>query len=327
MHDVIVAGDANTDIIVPYPRFLNKERTRVKYPEPEIHGGGTCANTAVALSRLGMDTTFIGTIGDDQYGHFIQRDFEDAGVDDSGLVVDASLNTVGVFAFVDERGERYLWGWPRVDRSFTVLDESKVDFNAFNGARWLHTSGMMLTYDTSARQTIIDIMKAAHERGIATSLDLNLRVDDGVLDPGFAAALQRIMPYVTYLLGSGPEEFSYLGDQDWQANAAALAVDGRVVVARDGCHGSVAFTDGKRIDSPAYHVEVEDTIGAGDVFNAGFIAALLNGRNLQRALQAGNAVSGYKVARKGARSTPNLTQLEDFMAATHASVAEEGKAS
>ena len=51
MHNVIVVGDANVDIIVPYPRFLNEQRTIVKYPDVSIQGGGTSANTAVALSR------------------------------------------------------------------------------------------------------------------------------------------------------------------------------------------------------------------------------------------------------------------------------------
>ena len=50
MHNVIVIGDANVDIIVPYPRFLNKERTLVDYPTPELQGGGT-SGTAVRFPR------------------------------------------------------------------------------------------------------------------------------------------------------------------------------------------------------------------------------------------------------------------------------------
>lgn len=71
MHNVIVVGDANVDIIVPYPRFLNEQRTIVKYPDVSIQGGGTSANTAVALSRLAVNTYFVGSIGNDQYGRFV----------------------------------------------------------------------------------------------------------------------------------------------------------------------------------------------------------------------------------------------------------------
>ncbi len=111
------------------------------------------------------------------------QDFKDAGVDVTGLVADSTLSTVGVFAFVDDRGERYLWGWPRERQSFKVLDENLVPMHMIREADWVHSSGMCLTYDTSARETIIRIFEQAHDAGVPTSFDLNLRVDDGVLDP------------------------------------------------------------------------------------------------------------------------------------------------
>lgn len=91
-------------------RFHNERRTQVEYPQIGIQGGGTSANTAVALAKIGLDVSFVGTVGDDQYGRFVMQDFKDAGVDVTGLVADSTLSTVGVFAFVDDRGERYLWG-------------------------------------------------------------------------------------------------------------------------------------------------------------------------------------------------------------------------
>lgn len=315
MPKVVVVGDANVDIIVPYPRFLNEERTQVEYPQIGIEGGGTSANTAVALAKLGLDVSFVGTVGDDQYGRFVMQDFKDAGVDVTGLVADSTLSTVGVFAFVDDRGERYLWGWPRERQSFKVLDENLVPMHMIREADWVHSSGMCLTYDTSARETIIRIFEQAHDAGVPTSFDLNLRVDDGVLDPDFAAALERIIPNVDYLLGSGPDEFAYLGDDDMMGNATAYAVDGRTVIVRDGARGSIGLTQDGLTESPAFRVNVEDTIGAGDVYNAGFIAARLAGASLAESLREGNAVSAYKVARRGARSSPDAARLHEFLAA------------
>lgn len=314
MHDVLVVGDANVDIIVPYPRFLNEERTRVAYPDISIQGGGTAANTAVALARLGVGTAFIGTVGDDQYGRFVRDDLAAEGVDVADLVVDTKLNTVGVFAFVDEFGERYLWGWPREQQSFKVLDANMVQFHRVRHADWVHSSGMCLAYDTSARSTIIRIFKEAYEAGVPTSFDLNLRVDSGVLDPDFAQALNQVMPYVTHLLGSGPDEFAYLANGGWVDNARSLACGGRTVIARDGKRGSIGFAEGRQVEAPAFNVEVADTIGAGDVYNAGYIRASLAGAALEQALRDGNAVSAYKVARQGARSSPSVDQLAAFLA-------------
>lgn len=323
MPEVAVVGDANVDIIVPYPRFLNPERTRVEYPNPQVQGGGTCANTAVALSRLDCDVLFAGTVGDDSYGRFTREDLTEAGVDVDGLIVDKALNTVGVFAFIDETGERYLWGWPRDHQSFKELDWDRLPLQKFADVSWLHSSGMPLTYAGGSRDSIIRLFAWAHERGIRTSFDLNLRVDNGELDSDFAGALREILPNVDYLLGSGPEEFAYLGQNTWLENARKLACDGRVVVARDGAHGSIGFVQGElAVNAPAFKVEVADTVGAGDTYNAGFISAIMSGEDLAGAMRRGNAVSGYEVSHKGARHCPDTRQLKDFLN-THESIKEE----
>lgn len=314
MHRVLVIGDANVDIIVPYPRFMNDERTLVSYPTPELQGGGTSANTAVALSRLGVKVDFLGTIGDDQYGRYIKTDLEKEGVSTEHLIVSPEYNTVGVFAFIDERGERYLWGWPRVNQAFKELDEKKIKFDRLKEMDWIHSSGMSLVYDTSARSSIIEVFKRAHELGIPTSFDLNLRVDQGKLEEKYAEAVYEILKYCTYILGSGTDEFQYLGDsRDWHKNAKALVRKDRVVIVRNGSKGSIAMTTDNEINMPAYKVKVEDTVGAGDVYNAGFITAMLLGKDMEFCLKYGNAVSGYTVQRKGSRSCPTLDELAKFM--------------
>ncbi|MBS7008109.1 carbohydrate kinase family protein [Anaerostipes sp.] len=314
MHNVVVVGDANVDIIVPYPRFRNKERTLVDYPEPSLLGGGTSANTAVALARLGVGTSLIGTIGEDQYGRYIKNDLLKEGVDISDMIVEPELNTVGVFAFIDEYGERYLWGWPREHQSFKELDAEKVSFQKILKADWVHSSGMCLAYDTSARETVIRIFKECFEAGIPTSFDLNLRVDNGVLDPDYEKAVREIIGYTTYLLGSGTDEFAYLGEKrDWRKNAKSFVTDSRAVIVRNGKEGSYGFSAAEEAEAPAFQVTVEDTVGAGDVYNAGFISAVLEGRTLRDCLSAGNAVSGYTVERKGARTCPDLEQLKRFL--------------
>ncbi len=303
MHKVLVVGDANVDIIVPYPKFLNEERTRVEYPTPVLQGGGTSANTAVALSRLGIQTAFLGSIGEDQYGKYIREDFRREGVDMTWLIVEPDLNTVGVFAFVDEFGERYLWGWPRVDQAFKIIDESKVDFEKIKEMSWVHSSGMALVHDTSARTSMVRIFKTAWEAGIPTSFDLNLRVDDGELDPSYEKVVREIISYSTYVLGSGKDEFYYLGEKGkWLENAKAFVTDRRTVIVRDGGEGSLGLSSEETQKAPAFRVDVVDTVGAGDVYNAGFIAARLQGKSLYESLVMGNAVSGYTVSRKGSRN-------------------------
>lgn len=313
MRRVFVLGDANVDIIVPYPKYLNQERSMVEYPSPALQGGGTSANTAVALARLGVSASFVGTIGDDQYGKYIKADFEKEGVDISQLIVEPDLNTVGVFAFIDEYGERYLWGWPREDQAFKVLDEHKISLERLMEGSWIHSSGMSLVYDTSARRTIIWIFREAYKRGIPTSFDLNLRVDNGCLEPEYEKAVREIIRYTTFLLGSGTDEFTFLGDGDWEENARGFVNEKRTVIVRNGKEGSIGFSGEGKAAVPAFEVKVEDTVGAGDVYNAGFISAMLDGKPLRECLVRGNAVSGFTVAKKGARGCPTKEELDIFL--------------
>jgi sugar/nucleoside kinase (ribokinase family) len=313
MHEVLVVGDAVVDIIVPFPRLSGEGKRRAEFFQPCIQGGGTAANTAVALSRLGVPVSFIGSVGDDQYGRYVRKDFEAEGVATGAMIIEPDLNTVGVFAFVDESGERYLWGWPRVDQAFKVIDESKVDFGAVREAAWVHSSGMALVHDSSARSSIIDIFREAKEAGVPTSFDLNLRADDGRIDPAFRGAVMEVVEDSSYVLGSGEEEFAPLGPGNWRENARALVREGRTIVVRLGREGAIGMAEGGESEEPAFPVEVVDTVGAGDVFDAAFIAALLRGAELRVALREGNAGAGFKVARKGARNSPRVPELRAFM--------------
>lgn len=140
-------------------------------------------------------------------------------------------------------------------------------------------------------------------------------MDDGQLDPEYEKAVREVIRYTTYLLGSGNDEFKYLGEgRDWRENAKALVSDERVVIVRNGKEGSYAFSKEGEEYVPAFSVKVEDTVGAGDVYNAGFISGRLAGMNLRECLIRGNAVSGYTVMRKGARNSPNTEELEAFLA-------------
>ncbi|HHU91567.1 MAG TPA: sugar kinase [Halanaerobiaceae bacterium] len=301
-------------MIVPFPKFLNEERTNVEFKTPVLMGGGTGANTAVALSRLGLEVSFVGTIGADNYGKYIIEDLQQENINTENLIIDKELNTVGVFAFIDEYGERYLWGWPRTKQSFKELDLQKVDLDEIKNADWIHSSGMVLVAESSAREAVLEIFKLAYEAGVTTSFDLNLRVDNGRLDKDYKDTVLEIMEYCNYVLGSGEEEFYYLKpEENWLDSAKYFASETRTIIARMGAGGSMAITPDQCIEVPGYKVEVCDTVGAGDVYNGGFIAARLAGCSLLDSVRLGNAVAGYKVSKEGARNSPKIEELEEFL--------------
>ncbi len=286
----------------------------MEFKTPVLMGGGTGANTAVALSRLGLEVSFVGTIGADNYGKYIIEDLQQENINTENLIIDKELNTVGVFAFIDEYGERYLWGWPRTKQSFKELDLQKVDLDEIKNADWIHSSGMVLVAESSAREAVLEIFKLAYEAGVTTSFDLNLRVDNGRLDKDYKDTVLEIMEYCNYVLGSGEEEFYYLKpEENWLDSAKYFASETRTIIARMGAGGSMAITPDQCIEVPGYKVEVCDTVGAGDVYNGGFIAARLAGCSLLDSVRLGNAVAGYKVSKEGARNSPKIEELEEFL--------------
>jgi len=265
---------------------------------------------------LGIDTSFVGTIGDDQYGKYIIEDLQNEKINIDNLIIDELVNTVGVFAFIDEYGERYLWGWPRTKQGFKKLDLQKVDMNKIKDADWVHSSGMAVVAESSARDSIIKIFEIAYKSGITTSFDLNLRVNNDTLDRSYKNTILEIMKYSNYVLGSGQEEFYYLQpEKNWVDSAKFFASDERTIIARMGSEGSMAITPAQCIEMKGYKVDVCDTVGAGDVYNGGFIAARLSDLNLRDSIQLGNAVAGYTVSKEGARNSPKRKELEDFLQA------------
>lgn len=308
---VCVLGDPAVDLIVRLPEIKNGKKVMLN--APNLHPGGSGANMAVALARLGVNTQFIGTVGEDRYGRVVVDDFvkENVGIDQ--LFIEPALSTVCVFAFIDQDGERYLWGWPQDNQSYTAIEFTRINLERIRQTGWLHTTGLLLAKESSGRYTTLDILDWSMKNGVVTSFDLNLRSSAKVFKKTYYEVVMRAIDNSKYIMGS-EHEFSLLHkSHNWEKSAEYLESKNKNIIVRRGELGSIYFTQGKRLKSTAFHVKVVDTVGAGDVFNAGFIAALLNQQDDQTALQWGNAVAGYTISMEGARASPTLKQLRKFI--------------
>ncbi|MBQ6478670.1 MAG: sugar kinase [Erysipelotrichaceae bacterium] len=309
----IVVGDACVDVHLRLEDLLNDASGRaVPY---HLSLGGTIGGTAAALAKLGVDTAFLGTIGKDYGGGYISEEMRSLGIDTSLLIVKEELNTINVFAFIDSEGERHLWGFPRNEQAYCDLDLERVDLNKIKEASWLHSSGMTLLSGGTIVDSLPVLYKLAYEAGVETSLDLNTRVSDiRQLDPKAADAIRKILPYVRYLTGSAKDEFVSLHPaEDWRESVRYFANQDRTVIARNGREGYIVIDKGQEKEFPSYEVEAVDTTGAGDSFNAGFIAARLEGKDIFEACAYANAVAGYKIS---GHDNLNREKIAAFMADT-----------
>lgn len=292
----IIVGDACLDINIRLNDFLNNDATsQMPYDD---HCGGTSANTALVLSKLGIDTSFLGTIGDDYAGRFILDELQRNNIDTSLTIVDKSLNTVNVICLIEDNGERHLWGYPRVNVANGELDISRIDIEKIKTASWFHCSGMTMLNNGNIKNVLPDLYKIAHEAGVPTSFDFNTRVArKELLDENAYAAIEKILPYVDYLTGSALDEFiCFYPADDYRDSARYFAKNSKCVIARLGSQGAFVVSGDKEELIKSYDVEVINATGAGDSFNAGFIAGKLTGLDDFKATQYASAVAAFKIS-------------------------------
>lgn len=308
---VLVVGDANVDLEIRLPSGPGPEVHA--NPEPRLFGGGSAANTAAALARLDVACRFVGTVGDDGYGRFAVASLEAAGVNTDALQTTSESPTVTVIAVTQPGGDRLIYVWPPSGGAHGAL-LSAAAVEAVAGAEWLHVSGICLRVSPS-RHAVLAAMERARADGVPVSFDLNLRLENWGWDAGFRDAVETAVERSDVVLGAATDEVGALAGIDNPVDAAmSLAGDGRLVIARLGADGAVACSDAGVVAVPGFPVAVLDTVGAGDVFDAGFIAARLRGSDVASSVRWGNAAAALTISTPGARSSPTLPELEALLA-------------
>ncbi|MCA9919327.1 MAG: carbohydrate kinase family protein [Anaerolineales bacterium] len=309
---VLVIGDANVDIVINLPN-RTAGTPDLTNSVPRLYGGGSAANVAVALARLGVAVTMVGAVGDDGYGRWVRDDLSHEGVDATGICAIHDAFTPMVMAMVEPDGERLIVVWPPKGGAHIHLTPEAINPAWLASATWLHTSGMCLR-DSPVRETILYGMKQARKAGLTVSLDLNMRLELWGLDDETRAVFEQAIALSDVVFGNAAEEIMPITRADSVEAAAQLLCDGqRIVVARQGGQGAIVATPQGTFHAPAFPAQVVDTLGAGDAFDGGFITARLAKMNIEDAARWGNAAAALKIGQSGARSSPSLANLQQLL--------------
>jgi fructokinase/2-dehydro-3-deoxygluconokinase len=212
---------------------------------------------------------------------------------------------------VDAEGERTFLVCSRA-AAHTTLRTEEIDPHTIANAAWLHTSGTSLT-EAPSRDAILHAMTLARGFGVPVSLDVNVHRRDAALSPPFCAAVEKAITLADMVLGSAEEVASFAPAVTIEASAQTLAGDERTVIARLGSQGALAVSSTGIVSVPAFPTRIVDTVGAGDAFDAGFIAARAAGTDIETALRWGNAAAALKIARPGARGLPSRAEVEELL--------------
>ena len=314
MLPVLCYGDICADLLIPYGLALSARSGSVDPGALSVQfsHGGSVANTAVTMARLGAHSLFLGTTGDDPFGRALKAELAREGVDASLLALKGSAMTTMVLLVLDEQGERVPFAYPRVGASQHNITADQIPDDILSRISWMHSSGMTLREDPAAANQL-SLMRRCHEAGITVSLDVNVRVES-VQDTTFAKNIRAALRCCDVLFGSEEDELCPLvGESDPDRAARTLLEMIPTVVARQGEKGATVYTREGVCYSPAFLVPIRDRVGAGDVYDGAFLSSLLSGYTPQEANRRACAAGAWCVSHFGGRSGPTEAELRSVL--------------
>jgi ribokinase len=297
--DMVGFGALNVDKLFKVNRLAKAEEESFIEDYAEACGG-SAANTAIGLARLGCKVGFIGKVGCDREGALLLEDFQAEGVDTAGTTRTEQGKSGSVMGFVDKKGARALYVDSGVNDTITLDD---VNTRYATRARFLHLTSFVGETSFQTQKKLLDALPET----------VKVSFDPGALyaRKGYAAVepiLRR-----TYVLMPNAIELGLLtGKLDYCKAADLMVGQGvKIVAVKLGANGCYVTDGHERHLIEALNVKVVDTTGAGDAFCAGFLYGLINEKSLEECGRLGNLLASRCIMQMGARAgLPSAEDLE-----------------
>ncbi|GAA2605224.1 carbohydrate kinase family protein [Paractinoplanes durhamensis] len=294
--DVLVVGDANPDLLLRgdvRPRFGQAEQLLTA---ADLVLGGSAAITAAGCARLGLRTGLLAAVGDDVFGGLVRAQLSALGV--TLLAADGRGAPTGLTVVLSEPDDR---GMLTLPGTIAALRPSDVTDDLLTLARHVHVASLYLQPGLAAG--LDDVFARARRHGLTTSLDTNW-------DPAEEwQSIARILEHTDVFLPNANELRAIAGLDDTDEAASKLVASGTTVVMKNGAAGARAWWPGGSCDAPGRVVDVVDTTGAGDSFNAGFLAGRLSGLPIEEAI-GWAAVAGSLSTRAAGGTAAQATRAD-----------------
>ena len=307
--DILTIGEVLIDL-------TQTGRDEKGIPQFAANPGGAPANLAVAASRLGAKTAFIGKVGADGFGRYLSDVLTQNGVDASGVAVDRQHPTTMAVVSVDASGERD-FSFYRGANADVMLSKEDIPDAALEGAKVVHFGSVSLTADPS-RSATLDAVRRAKAMGKTITYDPNYRANLWPDQDTAVAQMKAPLDLVDILKVSDEELPLLTGTTDCEAGTAQLARDGIglifVTLGPDGVFYRMGDKTGHVAGVPC---KVGDTNGAGDTFFGAALSKLckedltaLTVEKLEQVLAFANKAASITTSRHGA--IPAMPTLEEM---------------
>ncbi len=275
--------------------------------------GGSAANIAVAIVRLGGEASLVSVVSDDAVGRYTHNQLKMYGVGTShvSVVGGEARNSLAVVETRNENCQSVIYRNGAADFLLTDAHIRAVNFSRFDA---MIVTGTALAIEPS-RSTTLLAMALALEAGMSVILDVDYRPYSWVsIDEAAEVCMTAAM--ISDIVIANDVEFGVLSNGgDGLALAEKLATEaGKTVVYKKGEKGSITFTNHEHFNTPIYPVAPVKPTGAGDAFMGGFVTGLAQGLDLRACVNRGSAAAAIVVTRVGcAPACPTEDELAAFM--------------
>lgn len=282
--------------------------------------GGSPANIAIGMSRLGRRVAFIGKLADDQMGRFIRTYLRENGIDDSGVSTDDTGAVTGL-AFTEIKSP--------TDCSILMYRDNVADLklgplevseSLIADSKALLISGTALAASPS-REAVFVALEYARAYGTPVAFDIDYRPYTWKSPEETAVYCHLVAEKSDIILGTreefdSMERFEQNADRSDRYTAAKWFDRGaKLVVIKHGKEGSIAYTqDGLEHRAPSYPAKVIKTFGAGDAYASGFLHGLMSGWDVARSMAFGGAAASIVISSHSCSDAmPTAKAVEDYI--------------
>ncbi|PWH17948.1 MAG: carbohydrate kinase [Anaerolineae bacterium] len=300
--DLLIPGEINPDLILSgdvEPAFGQVEKL---VQSAALTIGSSSVITACGAARLGLKVAFIGKCGEDVLGRFMLEEMSKRGVEVDNVIRVPNGNT-GLSVILNRGVDRAILTHLGLIPALSAQD---IPDSLLSQARHLHVASYFL--QDSLRPGLPRLLERARALGLTTSLDTNYDPSErwqGVFD---------LLPLVNVFLPNEAEACSLAREADVESAAEKLATRVETLVIKLGAAGALGVRSGQTIRTASIPVNVVDTVGAGDSFNAGFLCGYLHDWPLEPSLRLAAVCGALSTqAAGGTAAQPTLEQAMAYL--------------
>ena len=300
--DLVVVGEINPDIILRDDDLVPVYgQTEKLIADADVTVGSSAVIVAAGAAKLGLRVAFIGVVAQDYFADYMLNEMAKLNIDTTAVKTIPGIKSG--FSIIFSKGDRAILTYAG---SIGELRFQQIDFSVIAKAKHLHLSSYFLLKEL--QPDIPKLFRLAKEMGLSTSIDCNW-------DPKNEwKGIDEALKYTDLLLPN-ENEILALCKHDSVAEALTELVETVDIVAlKLGSKGAIAKTKESEISMPSLKVNVVDTTGAGDSFDAGFLHGYINGFDIERCLRQAiicGSLSTRAVGGTGAQA--DLAEMKDFL--------------